>query len=400
MPWLYVDATFGLSGDMILASLVDLGVDLARISEPLSTLMPEHFTLTRQRIQQSGIQCTYLQVECDRSHHHRKASDLKAMVAQSDLAARVKERSAAIIDVLADAEARVHGIRPDEVQFHEVGAVDSIIDMIGAAIALEELQIDGLVFSPPALGHGTVDCQHGLYPIPAPATAYLLEKVPLSSFNAPGELTTPTGAAILRALADSVGLFSGEKMLAIGYGAGTRSYPDHPNVVRAILFEPKASVHPNHHQHEHTDQVSLLSANLDDLPAELMAHASQRLLDEGALDVWLDPVIMKKGRPGIVFNVLASPSQQDYLAHVMFEETSTLGIRIQGPFQRRSLARHRQSLDLGYGSVEVKFGWLDGQVIQAAPEYDTVNELSQASGKSAKLIYQDVAARLSSWRPA
>ncbi len=394
MAWLYIDATFGLSGDMMLSSLIDLGVDVARLSAELALLLPDRFALSTSRVEQRGIHASHLTVDCDLGHAHRHASDLLAMVEGSALPARAKTRSTAIITVLAEAEARVHGIDPREVSFHEVGAVDSIIDMIGTALALEWLDIEGLVFSPPALGHGTVLCQHGLYPIPAPATAYLLEGVPLAAFDAEGELITPTGAAILKALATTVGPFAGARMLAIGYGAGSRSYADHPNVVRAILFDPRETVRPLSHQHEHTDQVSLLAANIDDLPAELMAHAGQCLMDAGALDVWMDPVIMKKGRPGVVLNALVSPEQTESLATVFFRETSTLGVRIQGPFPRRALARHKAPLDLGYGTVEVKFGSLQGQVVQASPEFDSVAQLSATIGKPAKAIYQDVAAQL------
>ncbi len=400
MAWLFVDATFGLSGDMMLSSLIALGVDPNRLASELAQLIPDHFALTATPVVQGGIHATHLVVDCEEGHTHRHARDLMTMVETSALSERIKTRSFAIIDHLARAEARVHGIDPGEVSFHEVGAVDSIIDMIGTAIALEWLEIEGLIFSPPALGHGTVHCQHGLYPIPAPATAYLLEGVPLAPFDAEGELMTPTGAALLKALADSVGPFNGAKILAIGYGAGSRTYADHPNVVRSMIFEPRTTVLAHDHQHEHHDQVALLSANLDDLPAELMAHAGQALLAAGALDVWMDPVIMKKGRPGVVLNALASPDLVDSLAALFFRETSTLGVRIQGPFERRSLARHKVTVDLGYGTVDVKVGSFDGKVVQAAPEYETVARLSQAIGKPAKLIYQDVAAHLEAEDPA
>lgn len=394
MSWLHIDATFGLSGDMMLSSLIDLGVDVDRLAEALASFITEPFALRTEVVQQRGIRSTHLLVECAEGHHHRTAADLVAMVQSSPLVLRAQERSLAIINALANAEARVHGIEASQVAFHEVGAIDSIIDMIGTAIALEWLDIEGLTFSPPALGHGTVRCQHGLYPIPAPATAYLLEGIAIADFDAPGELITPTGAAILSALAERVEPFAGASMQRIGYGAGTRVYADHPNVVRAILFEPRQRTVANHEQDEQVDQVSILSANIDDLPAEVLSHASQRLLDAGALDVWMDPVIMKKGRPGVVLNTLTTPDREEALTALYFEETSTLGVRVAGPFRRRSLARSRQDLNLGYGRVTIKIARYRGKVVQVSPEYETVAALSQASGRSAKAIYQDVAAHV------
>ncbi len=395
MAWLYVDAIFGISGDMMLAGLIDLGLEPAALTRELAKLISEPFNLRSETINTGGVRATRLVVECeDQGHVHRTASDLTQMVAESDLPPRARQRSLAIIDVLAQAEARVHGIPKSAVSFHEVGAVDSIIDMVGTAIGLEWLGIDGLVFSPPALGRGTVACRHGLYPIPAPATAYLLEGVPLADFDAEGELTTPTGAAILRALASTVGPFRGSSLLKVGYGAGSRTYSDHPNVIRAIQFEPRPNIDPNSPGQEHTEPVSVISANLDDLSPELLAHASRQLLAAGALDVWMEPVVMKKGRPGMVLNALTRTDAEEAVTACFFHETSTFGVRISGPMRRHALARHLRRLDLGYGQVDVKIGQYHGQVVQASPEYETVASLSRASGRSARAIYADVATRL------
>ena len=395
MAWLYVDATFGISGDMMLAGLIDLGLDPAALARELAKLIPEPFDLRAETLQACGVRASRLVVECeDQGHVHRTASDLMRLVTASDLPPRARQRSLAIIDVLAEAEARVHGISKSAVNFHEVGAVDSIIDMVGTAIGLEWLGIEGLVFSPPALGRGTVVCRHGRYPIPAPATAYVLEGVPLADFDADGELTTPTGAAILKALASSIGPFRGTSLLKIGYGAGTRTYSDHPNVIRTIRFEPHPSVEPTNHSEEHTEHVSVISANLDDLSPELLAHASQQLLASGALDVWMEPVVMKKGRPGVVLNALTATNAEEAVTACFFQETSTFGVRIAGPMRRHALARQLRRLDLGYGQVDVKIGQYHGQVVQASAEYETVASLSRTSGRTARAIYADVMARL------
>lgn len=389
MPWLYLDTGFGVSGDMILGSLIDLGVDAHKLGRDLAAFLPEPFQLKAGPVTRSGIRAVQFAVECEPpAHGHRHAAEILQAIAGSPLPPRAQTRARRIVEVLARAEGRVHGIPPEEVSFHEVGAIDSIVDMIGLALALEELSVDGITAAPPALGHGTVLCQHGLYPVPAPATLYLLEGIPLGTFDAEAELTTPTGAAVVAALADRVGPFSGRRVLKVGYGAGSRVFPDHPNVLRAMLYEPSDECASTGDDASTPELVSHLAANIDDASGEILAHAADRLLQQGALDVWMTPVIMKKGRPGVVLNVLAVPAAVDELSRTIFQETTTLGVRVAGPMPRSVLAREHREVDLGYGRVPVKIGRLDGEVVQAAPEYAAVASLSEATGRPAKLVYQ------------
>lgn len=389
MPWLYLDTGFGASGDMILGALIDLGVDADRLGRELAGFLPEPFRLAAAPVDRSGIRAIQLTVDCEPpAHGHRHAAEILDAIRTSPLSARARARAERIVQALARAEGRVHGIAPEAVAFHEVGAIDSIVDMIGIALGLEELGVDGITAAPPALGHGTVRCQHGLYPVPAPATLYLLEGVPLGSFDAEAELTTPTGAAVVAALAERVGPFSGRRVLKVGYGAGSRVFDDHPNVLRAILYEPSLATSEGD-GHTTPDRVTHLAANIDDASGEILAHAADRLRAQGALDVWMTPVIMKKGRPGVVLNVLADPSASDALARVIFRETTTLGVRIAGPMPRRVLDRAVEEVDLGYGRLPVKTGRLDGDLVQAAPEYAEVAALSEQTGLPAKQVYQD-----------
>ncbi|WEK56272.1 MAG: nickel pincer cofactor biosynthesis protein LarC [Candidatus Cohnella colombiensis] len=318
-------------------------------------------------------------------HEHRKASDIIRMIEHSSLPPRVKERSLKIFNLIAEAEGKIHGMNPADVHFHEVGAMDSILDVIGVCLALESLDVSTIIVSPVPTGTGNLRMAHGLYPIPAPATAELLRGVPLSAFTAQGELTTPTGAGIVKALASSFGTLPAGTIDRIGYGAGTKNY-EHPNVVRAILYQPQ--------QVSGTEEtIVIIEAQVDDCTGETLGYAMERLFEAGALDVFYTPVYMKKNRPGVLISVLCLEADLDCCEGTLLAETSTFGVR-RSRWQRKVLERRWIQVDTPYGIVRVKQAWDKGRIVHQTPEYEDVAQTARSSNISLEAVYREVYKKL------
>lgn len=425
MTTLHIDCTFGIAGDMLLAALIDLGADQAFIDQELRRLPIDDFRLSSERVDRCGISARRLSIQLDgdpsphhqpphgdhhhghghhdhdhhqggAAHHHphRPAGEILDMLAQSALPDRVRTRATALFTAIAEAEGRIHGIDPRDVHLHEVGAMDSIIDIIGVCLALENLGVDHITACPVPVGHGVVSMAHGRFPIPAPAALELLKGVPLSDFDAPGELTTPTGAAFLGVLVSRFGALPAQTPTRIGYGAGHRN-PAHPNVLRTVLFD-HATDAPAGHDNDQTstrEQITVLSCQVDDATGEQLGHALTLLMDAGALDVFHTPVTMKKSRPGVLVTVLARMEDADRLEGLLLIHTPTFGVRRQ-TCQRRILERHIETLTTPLGEVRIKVGLLEGTVLRQTPEYEDVRRLALAHDLSLSQTLEHVQAAL------
>lgn len=368
----YFDAFSGISGDMTVGSLVAAGANRQALIEGLNSLTTGaafEFETTKR----AGISATKFRVIGGEQKKHRHLPHILKMIDASTLPARAKANAAAVFQRLGEAEARVHGVPIEKVHFHEVGAVDSIADIAGACLALELLGVEAVYSSALNVGSGTVDTEHGLLPVPAPATAALLEGKPVFSRGPAMELTTPTGAALVATLAKEFGPMPAATVLASGYGAGDRDFPGQANVLRALIAELTTA--------PESVTVSVLEANIDDSTPEVLGYALERLLEAGALDVTLTPLVMKKQRPGTLLRVIAAPADQETLAALMMSETSTLGLRIHTAERR---VQHRESVEVEtpYGRVRVKVGANGG----FAPEYEDCRALARSQGVPLKQV--------------
>lgn len=308
------------------------------------------------------------------AHLHRKASRIIDMVKSSSLGPKVREQAVSIFEKLAISEGRVHNLPPEDVEFHEVGAIDSIVDVVGAAIGLDALEVERCLCSSINIGGGFIHCQHGVYPVPAPATANLLIHAPVYSKHVDVELVTPTGAAILAATVDRFGPMEGFEIKGIGYGAGSKELGDFPNCLRLFLGN---EVHGARVPAE--KEIVVIEANIDDMSAEELAYASEKLLSTGALDVITMPVVMKKGRSGHLLQVLAIPEHEEVLSRMIFEETTTIGIR-RRPMSRRVLDREMVTVETPHGMIAVKVARFEGRVVNVSPEYEDCARLARETG--------------------
>ena len=360
---LYVDAGAGLAGDMLLGALLDAGAELERVRMGLEGLGVEGLGVDVATVERGGIGATRVEVRAPEQHAHRRLADVRALIDGAGLAPRAAARAGAIFDALARAEASVHRVSPDEVTFHEVGALDAIADVCGMVLALEALDVEELTCSAlPVPRGGLVDAAHGPLPLPAPATLELLRGAPLHGVDVEMELVTPTGAAAVAALASSYGPLPPMRLEATGYGAGSLERSDRPNVVRVLAGTRDGAGGV-------TSAVSIVETNLDDLPGELVPDAVQRCTAAGALDVWTAPVHMKKGRPGIVLSALCRPGDERAVAATMLRHTTALGVRVRAA-GRVELERRWQTVEVGGEPVQVKLGVLDGEVVNVSPEHD------------------------------
>ncbi len=346
---------------MILGALIDAGLNPSELTAALAKLDLKGYDVNVARVKKMGLTAVRVEVTTTEDHHHRGLSRILAIISQAELPETVKKQASAVFTRLAEAEAMVHGCDIETVHFHEVGAVDAIVDIVGACWGFHRLGIQRVVCSPFAVGSGTVRCAHGEMPVPAPATALLLRGVPVAESDESGELLTPTGAAILTEWADSFGSMPAMTVRAVGMGAGSREGKHRPNVVRVTLGD--AATDPE------SDQIVVLEANIDDSTAEMLGHAVDRLLNTGALDAWCVPIHMKKSRPGVLLSVLAKPEQADALARIVFEETTTFGIR-RHDASRTTLVRRVEAVETKFGPVNVKIGMLDGRVVTVSPEFE------------------------------
>ncbi len=379
MKTAYLDAFSGLSGDMLVGALLDAGVDFANLQRALESLPLKGSRLSSRRKSVSGIAAVKFDVEVTEPQPERDLSQILAMIEASSIGAAAKRRARSIFEVLADAEAKVHHTTPEQVHFHEVGAVDSIMDVVGTAWALEELGVGELLVSPLPMGTGFARSQHGIIPVPAPATAELLAGFTVRMGDGPAEMVTPTGAAVLRALGRSAPLPLNFEIEKIGYGAGTREYDDRPNVLRIMLGRERGALD--------TDELIEISANIDDLNPQIYNHVMERLFGAGARDVTLTPTIMKKGRPAITIAVLAEPARRDALAKVLFSETSTIGLRFHA-VARLKLRREIREVETRWGRIKVKFSEGNG-AITATPEYDDCRKVATAQNVPLKTVMEE-----------
>jgi uncharacterized protein (TIGR00299 family) protein len=387
---LYFDCPMGISGDMFLGALIDLGVDIKEIVAGLATLPldmnnPDNrFDVSATRVRRHSITGTTFRVKFAHSHHHRTYRDIKGLIKASGLKKGAKDLSLAIFRTIAEAEARIHGIKADEVHFHEIGAMDSIVDIIGAAIALDSLGIDRFIASPIALGSGWAKTMHGTIPIPAPATLEILKGVPTLSGSAPFELTTPTGAAIVKTVADSFGPMPPMVIEKTGYGAGKKDFKDAANLLRLIIGSGADNEPRNERQ---AQSLVVLETNIDDQTPQLSGYMMDVLLEAGALDVYITPIQMKKNRPGILLTVLASQQDGDALVDIIFKESFAIGVRSY-PVERRCLDRRIEKVRTRWGVVRVKIASLNGVILNRQPEYEDCKSLAEKKGVPLKKVME------------
>lgn len=360
---------------MTLGALVDAGADLSAIQAGIDSLGLPSCRLVGSHVKKQGFRATQITVEHEPEHKHRHLHHITAMIDGSKLTTRQKEIAKRIFQKLAEAEAKVHGSTIEKVHFHEVGAVDSIADIVGAAIGFDLLGIERVFCSPVPTGHGFVEIAHGRCSIPAPATGELLRGVPLAALDVEGELTTPTGAAIVAALAADFGPLPAMTIERIGYGAGQKDF-QHPNLLRILIGETEAKP-PVSEVAPRTESIVVLETNLDNACGEIIGHAVERLWAAGALDVSLTAIQMKKGRPGILVSVQARPTDADTLESILFTETPTLGVR-RSVVMRTVLAREPHEVRTPWGPVAGKIAHLPDGRTRFSPEYDACRVLAKA----------------------
>jgi uncharacterized protein (TIGR00299 family) protein len=376
---LFLDPVGGIAGDMFLAACLDLGVSQAALEQELSKLGVRGFKLRVKRDHEASIAGLHVDVDMEGEQpHERGYVEIIQMIEACALSAKVKETAGRIFRAIGEAEAHVHHKSLETIHFHEVGAIDSIVDICGAAICLELLGWPKLLSAPPPAGAGTTSSMHGIIPIPPPATLQLMRGRRMRP-SGPGERTTPTGAGILAALAEEVPAMPDLVIERVGYGVGTKRWEDAPNVLRAVLGRAAR----NHGARS----CVLVEANLDDTTGQILARALDVTLEAGALDAWLTPIVGKKGRPGHILSALVEHDALAAVQRVIFTETPTLGLRTT-PYERTVLDREWHEVETPWGRVRVKLGRLGGQVINAAPEHDDCLRLARESAVPLKRVIQ------------
>jgi len=378
MTLAYFDCASGISGDMFLGALVDAGLAVERLSSAVESLGIEGLRLEAKKVTRLGLAATKVDVIAPHEHAHRRLADIEKIIDSSDLSDAVKDAAKRIFMRVAAAEAKVHNTSVQEVHFHEVGAFDSIADIVGAAAGLELLGIDRCVFSPVAVGSGTVKSAHGVLPVPAPATAEILIGVPLRETAETGELATPTGAAIARELASSFGPLPAMTIRAIGCGAGSREGKTTANVLRVFLGDSSADATAH--------KVLVIECAVDDMTGEGVSYATQAIFAAGALDVFVTPIFMKKGRPAHLLTVLVEEGRKDACVETLFRETTTFGARMT-LWDRETLDREILEVESPYGPFHLKVGSWRGNTVSAAPEYEDVRRIAAERSLPFKAVY-------------
>ena len=375
---LYLDCVGGAAGDMLLGALLDAGADAAVVEAGLARLSVDGLALPVDSPHRHGIRAAHATITGAPRQPRRDWRAIRDLVDRAELPPRARDRAQEVFRRLAHAEASIHGVDPEAVHFHEVGGVDAIGEVCGVALALEALDVERVVCSPLPVARGLVDTEHGRLPLPAPAALELLVGAPVHGVELDGELVTPTGAALVAALADEFGPLPAMTLAAVGYGAGTRDLDALPNVVRAIAgtAAPTAATRP----------VSLVEANLDDLVPELAPDAAAACFAAGALDVWTTPAQMKQGRPGFTLSALARPGDEEAVAEAILRETSSLGVRI-ARLQRWELERDWRTVEVDGEPVRVKVGRLDGRIVNMAPEHADCERVAHQSGAPVKVVW-------------
>ncbi|MCC7519864.1 MAG: nickel pincer cofactor biosynthesis protein LarC [Verrucomicrobiae bacterium] len=398
MKVLHFDCFSGISGDMTVAALVDLGGSRARLATELRKLgLSDEYRLAFSRGLRRGVSGVRFDVKLSgaRAHAHgsaprrhahgRSYTEIRKLIGKSRLSAFVKTRATNLFRRIAVAEGKIHGMPPERVHFHEVGAADSIVDLVGTCLLLEELAPDRITASTPCEGKGFVECAHGRFPVPTPATLEILKGVAIRQVDLESELITPTGAAILAEFVQEFGKMPEMAVRRIGYGLGLRDHASQPNALRAVLGEGVASARAG------GDEVVVLEANVDDVTPEVLASAGERLLAAGARDAFLTPVLMKKGRPGTLVTALADPGCAAEIAEAIFRETGTFGVRMRLA-ERFCLDRKMRGARTPWGKVAVKVGSHKGRVVAAKPEFSDCERLARATGRPAREVWTAAAA--------
>ncbi len=383
MKILYFDCFAGISGDMTVGALLDLGVSLETLRTELAKLpLPTAaYRLEAERTSRHGIGATQFTVHVGEHQPHRHYSDIAGMIEQSSLPEKVKEMAQRVFFRLAEAEARVHEVEIGHVHFHEVGGVDSIVDIVGAAVCLDHLGIDEIHASPLPLGSGYVETAHGRRPVPAPATAELLKGIPVHGDIGQGERVTPTGAAIVAALADGFGRAPAMTVGGVGCGAGSRDFADLPNILRVVIGETSATLE--------RDEIQVVETHIDDMNPEILGHVLERLMEAGALDAAFSPLQMKKNRPAVKLTVIARPERRDELASLVLRETSAIGVRFY-PVSRLKLSREKEERTTSLGPVTVKVIREGETVVRVTPEYDACRQIAKKRGMPLLEVYRIV----------
>lgn len=386
----YFDCFSGISGDMTLGALVDAGVDPGAIKSAIASLgLPG--SIEFETVQRGGFRATYARVEAPHEHVHRHMHHIEAIIEKSVLTPRQKELARKIFTRLGEAEAAVHGIELSKIHFHEVGAIDSIVDIVGAAVGLDLLGVERFEASPVPPGRGWVKAAHGKMPLPAPGTAELLKGVPLASSEVEMELTTPTGAAILTTVAETFGPLPAMTIETIGLGAGTKELKGQANILR--LFVGKVALPAD------GDRVWVLETNLDDLPGEVVGYTTTQLLAAGALDAFVTPVQMKKNRPGVMVSVLCDEAKIGDMEEILFRETTTLGVR-RYPVSRHKLRRQATEVATRFGPVKGKLGWIEGRPPTFSPEHDDCARVANSHGVPLREVHDAAHAAYREQAPA
>lgn len=384
MRTLYFDCFAGISGDMTLGALVAAGADARALKGRLALLGLEGYEIDFETVDRSGISATRAVVKVTKDEKpHRHLRDVLKIIENSRLEESIKERASKIFTRLAEAEARVHNVAVERVHFHEVGAVDAIVDVVGACIGFELLGVERFAASALHVGSGTVEMEHGRFPVPPPAVAELLRGAPVYSTEIRGELVTPTGAAIVATLCESFGPLPSMRVEASGYGAGTREYEKFPNVLRVMVGETESA----DINIEGEEQLTVIETNLDDASPQILGHLMERALAAGALDCYFTNVQMKKGRPGVLVSVLCQPRDQETFMRLLFEETPTLGVRAY-EVRRRALERESVTVETEFGRIAVKIGRMSGRVLSATPEYEECREAALRAGVALRIVQE------------
>jgi len=386
MKTLYFDCFAGASGDMILGAMVAAGVDPSTLRQQLSLLHVDGFKLNFETVDRSGLSATYARVEATDQSKHRHLSGIKKIIENSGVSDAAKNLAVQIFTRLAEAEARVHNEPVDHVHFHEVGALDAIVDIVGAAICFNLLQIDRFVCSPLHVGSGMIQMAHGRFPVPPPAVAELIKGVPFYATDIQGELLTPTGAAIITTVCKEFGPIPQMTTQVTGYGAGTRQYKDFPNVLRVLLGETTADSATD-------ERLWMIETNIDDMSPQLLGHVMDRAFELGALDCYFTPVQMKKNRPGVLLSILSDGDKKETLLNLLFTETTTLGVRSY-EVARRALRRSLVRVETPYGPIDVKVAHLNGRVVNEMPEFEQVRAAAVAAGVPVKIVEDAVRSAL------
>ena len=427
----YFDCFSGISGDMTLGALVDAGVPPEILTDRLATLkLDAEFSLHFEKSVKHGITGTRAIVEVHpahmpsheeashehsdththehshththgHSHHHehgpsRHLSDIFKLLDNSDLDAEIRNTAKRVFDRLAAAEAKVHNTTKDKVHLHEVSGIDSIVDIVGSVIGLTHLNVDAVYASPLSLGRGFVRCAHGLMPVPVPGTMELLKGVPIHQTDIPKELVTPTGAALITTLSQEFGVMPQMRLDRVGYGAGTRDLEQRPNLLRLCLGEKTSDigVKATHH-HTETDSVDIIETNVDDMSPEITGYVTSQLFEHGALDVFLIPIFMKKGRPATQITVLCPTEHRDTLIELLLTETTTFGVRLSSA-DRIKLRRDFVQVETQWGAIQAKRGYLNGTLIKTVPEYEDCKRLAEQNNIPLRQVYTEALSNLSS----